>query len=145
MHALQRDRNDCAALLGLAGSYLADGNLDAARVVAARAAMRHPGAVAAHTLLGSVLLEQDNLDDGRAAFLAALHLNKHSRKAWAGVGVVCERSADLAAADIAWRNAFGGAEPALCAYRGAGVPMPTRGWRSMPFAHSSRSELVGEE
>jgi hypothetical protein len=123
LQALQRDRNDHGALLGLAATYLGEGDLDAACTVAAQAATRHPDSVAAYTLLGSALLEKDHLVAARVAFLAALELDAGSRKAWAGLGVVCERSGELAAADGAWHKAFGGVEPAISTYLGTAAPV----------------------
>jgi len=123
LEALLRDRNDLSALLGLAGVYLVDGDLEAAGIVAARAVTRHPDSVAAHTLLGTMLLEQHELAAAREAFCSALRLDSWSRKAWAGLGVVFERNGERAAADVAWRNAFGGAEPAISVYRGDAVPV----------------------
>lgn len=120
---LMHDRYHCEAMVDLADLYLVDGDVRAARIIATEAVARHPDSAVARCVLGSALLEADELHDAGAAFTAALELQPMNRKAWAGLGVVLERTGDLDAADAAWRAAFSGASPAISQYRGDGDPV----------------------
>jgi tetratricopeptide (TPR) repeat protein len=120
---LMRDRYYSDAMVDLADLYLLEGDVNAARVIATEAAARHPALAAAHSVLGSALLEQDRLGEAHAAFIAALELQATNRKAWAGLGVIFERAGQFDAADHAWSAAFDGAGPAVSRYHGAGEPI----------------------
>jgi glutathione synthase/RimK-type ligase-like ATP-grasp enzyme len=123
LRILLRDRYNHDAMLGLAEVFVAAADFASARVVLVEAVARHSTSSAAHSALGGVLLELDDLDAARDAFTASLRLNPQQRKAWAGLGVVFERSGDFANADRAWREAFVDGDPAISTYRGEGAPI----------------------
>ena len=120
---LKRDRYHCEAMLGLAELYIASGELAAAQTVLSEAVLRHSTSVATHSTLGTVFLELDNLAAAGSAFMAALQLNPLHRRAWCGLAVVFERKGNTDAADLAWREAFREAGPALSVYRGSNEPV----------------------
>jgi glutathione synthase/RimK-type ligase-like ATP-grasp enzyme len=120
---LLRDRYDHDGMLGLSDAFAGLEDFESARVVLVRAAERHATSSTAHSALGAVLLECDDLAGARAAFEASLRLNPAQRKSWAGLGVVFERTGDLESADRAWREAFRDGDAAISTYRGDGEPL----------------------
>ncbi|MGC2244433.1 MAG: tetratricopeptide repeat protein [Candidatus Aquilonibacter sp.] len=123
MALLLRDRYDHDAMLGLADVFVASEDFESARIVLTQAVARHATSSAAHSALGGVLLELNDLDGAREAFLISLRENPMQRKAWAGLGVVFERTGDLEAADRAWHEAFRDGGPAVSTYRGTQEPV----------------------
>jgi len=109
--------------LGTAELFIASGDLESALTILSEAVLRHSTSVATHSMLGTVLLEQDDLAAAGSAFMAALQLDPLHRKAWCGLAVVLERNGATEAAALAWREAFRGAGPALSAYRGSNEPV----------------------
>jgi len=120
---LLRDRYFLDAMLGLAEVFVVAEDFESARIVLAQAVARHANSSPAYGALGGVLLELNDINGAREAFLASLRSNPVQRKAWAGLGVVSERSGDLEAADRAWHEAFRGGGPAISTYRGSEEPV----------------------
>jgi Tetratricopeptide repeat len=123
LQLLLHDRYHHDGMLGLADVFIAIEDFESARVVLAQAVARHATSSTAHSALGGVLLELDDLAGARDAFTASLRLNPIQRKAWAGLGVVFERIGDIENADRAWREAFRDGSPAISTYRGDGDPV----------------------
>jgi tetratricopeptide (TPR) repeat protein len=123
LSVLRRDRYQRDAMLALAELAIASGELDAARTILSEAVVRHARFAAAHTALGTVLLEQDDRDAAARAFLTALGIDALSGRAWCGLAVVLERCGNLAAAELAWKEAFREVGPARSIYRGGNEPV----------------------
>jgi Flp pilus assembly protein TadD len=121
--AMFDDRHNLQGMLGLSEAFCGLEEYRPASVVLRQAVAHHPDSSDAHSALGGVLLELDDLDGARLSFEAALRLAPALRKPWAGLGVVFERLGDVERADAAWRNAFRSGGPAVRAYRGDGDPL----------------------
>jgi Flp pilus assembly protein TadD len=129
--AMLGDRYNLAGMLGFAEAFFGLEDFRGAYTVLTETVRRHPDSGEAHTSLGSVLLELEDLAGALRAFEHALRIDATLQRPWVGLGIAYERAGDLENADRAWRNAYRERGPAASTYRGEGDPIRVLQLRSV--------------
>jgi tetratricopeptide (TPR) repeat protein len=94
------------AMLGIAGLFVAQGNLAFARSVLLEAASLHPQRADVWTLLGNALVDLEEPEAARTAYERAAQIDPDLPVAQLGLAVLDERAGDGKAARAHWRRGY---------------------------------------
>lgn len=145
LEVLQKDPGHFAALNNLGTLLSETGYRTAARTVFAEAVRRHPDQPTPHANLADLFVLDDELDEARAHYEAALRLDPLSAPAHQRLSALLHELGDVEGMRRHRALGFGMAPMESLPYLGAGEPVPLLVLTSMPAGDISWRKLVDQE